>query len=81
MEKHLKIASLITGVSFALLILSILLHNFLSGLLGIEEPIFFSFFLVLALILPFALLYLAIVSVIFLIKRGFGLKKKSLFKK
>ncbi|OGV89520.1 hypothetical protein A2Z41_01585 [Microgenomates group bacterium RBG_19FT_COMBO_39_10] len=81
MEKHLKVASLLTGNSFALLVISIFLHNFISGLLRIEEPIFFSLFLILALVLPFALLYLAVVSVIFLIKRGFGLKKKSLFKK
>jgi len=76
MEKHLKISSIITGVSFALLLISIILHNLISGLGGFEEPLFFSLFLILALVLPFALFYLSVVSIIILIKKGLGFKKK-----
>ncbi len=75
MEKHLNVSALTTGISFALLVISILLHNLLSGLLGKEEPVFFALAMILGFIFPFALLYLSAVSMIFLVKKLRGLKK------
>ena len=43
-EKQLKLLKtflLVAGISLGALIISIFLHNFLSGLFGVEEPVFF----------------------------------------
>jgi len=40
--KMLKIFLMTAGISVAVFILSVFLHNALSGLFGVEEPVFFS---------------------------------------
>lgn len=40
--KMLRTFLLITGISLGIFIVSVFLHNALSGLFGIEEPVFFS---------------------------------------
>lgn len=57
MSKHLNIALGITFLSFYLGIISVLLHNFVSGLLGKEEPFFFSLALFAIAVFLFALIY------------------------
>lgn len=64
MNKHLNIALAVTYISFYLSILSVLLHNFVSGLLGKEEPFFFFLSLISSLVFPLALVYSSIIWVI-----------------
>ena len=76
MENHLRRAALFTGLSFSLILPSMILHNLLSGLLRIEEPFFFLLTLLLALVFPFALAYLSVISMIIFIKKLPGFKRK-----
>ncbi len=77
MEKHLKF-SLITLVSLLVFLpLSIILHNYLSGLLRIEEPIFFFLALFSAFAIPLAFIYVIIAMIIAALKKIPRLKKKS----
>jgi len=76
MENHLRKAALLTGLSFGLILPSLILHNLLSGLLRIEEPFFFLLTLFLALVFPFALAYLSVISTIIFIKKLLDFKRK-----
>ena len=39
--RMLRIFLLVTGISLGVFIISVVLHNVLSGLFGVEEPVFF----------------------------------------
>ena len=68
----LKTFLIVTGVSVAVFIISVVLHNVLSGLLGVEEPVFFIIAVFLA---PLALAVGIIGSLVMFIK---GLFNKAL---
>ncbi len=50
--RRLKTFLLITGISVGIFIISVFLHNALSGLLGVEEPVFF---IIAVIVAPLAL--------------------------
>lgn len=54
MSKRLNFSLAITFTSFYLAIICAFLHNFVSGLLGREEPFFFTLTMISALVFPFA---------------------------
>jgi uncharacterized BrkB/YihY/UPF0761 family membrane protein len=69
MEKHLKYSFITLGLLFLLLPVSIVLHNFVSGLLGIEEPIFFFLALFSAFAIPLAFIYVILAGIITVFKK------------
>jgi len=69
----LKKFLLIMGISVGAFVVSVLLHNAISGLFGIEEPVFFFIALVLCLA---AFLVGAVGSIVLVIKK-FGMAKRS----
>ena len=81
MEKHFKVSLIASAFSFGLLWLSVALHNFISGLLGFEEPLFFSLSLILIFTIPFILVYALIGLVLSLLGGPAGSPKKRRSKK
>lgn len=70
MEKHVKISLIISGSTLGLLVVSILLHNTISGFSGTEEPVFFLLSLLLGiLVLPASVIYLIIALTIAIVKK------------
>ena len=62
--RMLKTFLLVTGISLAVFIISVFLHNALSGLFGVEEPVFF---VIAVIISPLALAIGLIGSLVFFI--------------
>jgi hypothetical protein len=69
----LKKLLLIMGISIGAFVVSVLLHNVISGLLDVEEPVFFLIAIVLC---PTAFLVGAVGSIILAVKK-FGILKRS----
>ena len=67
--KKLKIFLLVAGISLGIFIISIFLHNALSGLFGVEEPVFF---IIAVFVCPLALAVGIIGSLVIFIKVLFG---------
>ena len=67
--KMLRVFVLITGISFGVFIISVFLHNALSGLLGVEEPVFF---IIAVIVSPLAFAVGIIGSLVLFIKGLFG---------
>ena len=67
--KMLKTFLLIAGMSLGAFIISVFLHNAISGLLGIEEPVFFSIAVIVA---PLAFAVGLIGSLVIFIMRLFS---------
>jgi hypothetical protein len=68
-RKRLKAFLLIAGISLAVFIISVVLHNALSGLFGVEEPVFFIIAIVIS---PLALAVGIAGSLVIFIKGLFG---------
>ncbi len=71
--KHGKISSIISGSLFGLLLLSIILHNFMTALTGEEDKLFFLLFILLFFLFPASLIYVLIILIITAVK---NLKQK-----
>jgi uncharacterized BrkB/YihY/UPF0761 family membrane protein len=69
MTKHLKRSFVILGLLFFCLPVFIILHNLISGLLGIEEPLFFLLSLLSAFALPLAIFYVFIALILSVISK------------
>jgi len=69
MEKHLKYSFITLGALFLLLPVFIVLHNFVSGLLRIEEPLFFFLALFSAFAIPLAVFYVILAGIITVLKK------------
>jgi len=69
MEKHLKYSFITLGLLFVSLPIFIVLHNYVSGILRIEEPLFFFLALFSAFAIPLALIYVIIAGIITFIKK------------
>jgi hypothetical protein len=76
MNKRLKMASLVLAFCLAFIWLSVALHNLISGLLGFEEPLFFSLALITIFIILLILFYLLFGLLISLFKGLMGPQKK-----
>jgi hypothetical protein len=64
MSKYLDKTLGLTFGSFYTFIVATLLHNFISGLLGKEEPFFFTLAMAAALVFPLALVFSSITWVV-----------------
>ena len=56
MEKKLRVSLTVSGALLILLIISVILHNIVSGMSGVEEPVFFILFLILLFAFPLSLI-------------------------
>ena len=68
-SKMLKIFLLIAGMALATFIVSVILHNAVSALLGVEEAVFFVIAVIIA---PLALVAGVVGSLVIFIKGLFG---------
>jgi uncharacterized membrane protein len=68
MNKHLRVAVIVSCSLFALMIVSIVLHNVLS-VPGKEEAVFFSVALIDAFVFPASVLYVIILLITALVSK------------
>lgn len=57
------------SLSFIVMIVSILLHNLVSGLFGIEEAVFFTIAIIAIAVYGIISLYLVVMGIVFLVKK------------
>ncbi|MBW3017249.1 hypothetical protein KY316_02660 [Candidatus Woesearchaeota archaeon] len=68
---HLKRSAILLAASFALGIVFVVLHNVLSGLINVEEPVFFVLAIIaIALLIPASIIYFIVSLIMWFLKKG-----------